>query len=200
MSIITVSVFLIVYSSLNIGSRCLDILYLMKRFVKKKSVIIPSPIFVGMIKNGAVYGMGSDSDTDDEKQMEEDEEDGEIEHPPDPIDPADERIQVKDEPVENMEISRDLDLSVKDEPVDSDLLPKSGAEDSNPEEFETDSESENIWDRPRPTYEPWDPENSGMSNIYQSFFDLTIFFVMRQGNLETIPTVPLTSVALGWRS
>ena len=139
--------FLVVYSSLYSGSRCLDVLYILKRFVENKSVGLPPSIFVGMV----VYGPW-DNNQDDEKMAElSDDED-----PGDPVvradDPEDidvDPIQVKDEPVENMDVPEPPvpDDNYRDIDVDH-------VEDSQDEEMSTSEE-----DSPRPTYVPFDPEN-----------------------------------------
>ena len=147
MSILSVLVFLVVYSSLYNGNRCLDVLCIMKGFVENKSVGLPPSIFVGMV----VYGPG-ESDEDDEKQGE----DSDDEDPGDPVvsvdDPEDigvDPIQVKDEPVENMDVPEppEPDEDYRDMDVEH-------VEDSQDEEMSTSEE-----DSPRPTYVPFDPEN-----------------------------------------
>jgi len=159
MSIISVSVFLVVYSSLYNGRLCLDVLYILKPFVEKRSVGLPPSIFIGMIVHPS--GGGYDSDEDDEKQVSTDAED----------EPVVEPIRVKDEPVENMD---DPEPPQPDEDywnMDVDNLQDSQDEEMSEEDF------------PRPTYVPFDPENEFGYSTFLFKLKKSIFIeIGRYGN------------------
>ena len=132
----------------------------MKRFFEKGSVVIPS-IFIGMI----VHPNGVE-DQDDEKQMEEDEDDPPDPVSPDPVVPDDDRIEVKDEPVDPMSIS---DYEQPDPGSDY-------YEERNSDDFDVECESSDGEDpHSRPTYQPWDPEKTGYSTILSNSFSFVHF-------------------------
>lgn len=125
----------------------------MKTYVKIETTL-PS-IFVGMISF-------DDFVEDDEKQAEVSSSEDEPQPDPDPV-------EVKDEPVEDLESQEGLHISLKVEPDGSNIDDERGNDvemeiddfDDVDNDFPDFSEPEEVDDRP--TYEPYDPETTHYS-------------------------------------
>lgn len=157
------------YSSLLFLRRSLDILYMVKSFVKKGNVI--PPIVVGMIAFE-----DEDFVEDDEKQAEVSESEEvvvDVSPSDDDIDQDPDGDDVKDEPVGSDVDKEDPHVSVKIEPVGSNV--DEGVDSDNgmvvddPPDEEINDDSPEVGDEDdiddRPSYKPYDPELTEYSTV-----------------------------------
>ena len=191
------------YSSLLILRRSLDILYMVKSYVKLKRQI-PS-IFVGMI------AFDDDWEEDDEKMAEEDPPDtdevvpvvdDEIDGEPE-IDGDPDPIVVKSEPEEDFENQESPHISLKIEGSGSNIDDKGGSDDemqigdfdeAGSDVFPELVDPDHADDDSRPSYEPYDPERTEYSTICFSFFQQP-YVCLSEGDLEYVPVELVASMA-----